>query len=200
MPAADYVELDDLKGTLELQGGSGYNFADEDLSRAITAASRGIDNTTRRRYWLDADANQVRYYSPDDTQRLRIDDLTVLTSVAIDDGTGTFPTTWTENTEFVLEPLNGAADGEPYEEIVARGRYALPRGSRTVKVTGKFGWPAIPAAVVDATTIIATKLAKRKREAPFGVLNVGLEGMAIRISRYDPDVTFLLEPLMNWGG
>ena len=43
----------------------------------------------------------------------------------------------------------------------------------------------------EATLIIASRLLRRVREAPFGVISFGLEG-AMRIARTDPDVTALL--------
>jgi len=33
---------------------------------------------------------------------------------------------------------------------------------------------------------------KRAREAPFGIQSVGIDGVAVRISRTDPDLMFLL--------
>jgi hypothetical protein len=39
--------------------------------------------------------------------------------------------------------------------------------------------------------MIAARLVRRVREAPFGVVSVGLEGEATRIARFDPDFEFL---------
>jgi hypothetical protein len=63
---------------------------------------------------------------------------------------------------------------------------------RSVRVTGQFGWSEVPEAVKSATVILATKLVRRAREAPFGVVSIGLDGGAMRIARTDPDVMFLL--------
>jgi hypothetical protein len=70
----------------------------------------------------------------------------------------------------------------------------------SVAVTGQFGWPAVPAQVIEATTILATRLLRRAREAPFGVVGLGIDGAAVRISRFDPDVGFLLDPLVKGSG
>ena len=61
-----------------------------------------------------------------------------------------------------------------------------------MRVTGQFGWPSIPASISEATAIYASRLLKRAREAPFGIQSVGIDGIAARISRTDPDLMMLL--------
>lgn len=193
-PAPAYVELEELKATLEM---TGRGFADADMQEALVAASRGIDEVTGRRYYPDTDATQVRYYRVyRDQDIVPVDDLITLTSLQSSAlGGATFDYTWTVNTDFVLEPLNAALDGLPYDTIrlhptgIQRWPYEWPRG---LKVTGKFGWSTAPANIKLATKIIATQLVRRTREAPFGVVQFGEE--AIRISRFDPQVAFLLAP------
>lgn len=196
--ANEYAGLEEIKATLELTGES---FADPDISRALTAASRGIDGLCGRRFWLDTDATSVRYYSPDDSCSLDIDDIVVVTTVETDaGGDGTFEQTWTVNTDYVLEPLNAASDGKPYECLRRHpaGAYYLPTAyPRTVKITGQFGWSAVPPEIKEATIILASKLMRRTREAPFGVISIGLDsGSAMRIARTDPDVMFLVGDYM----
>jgi hypothetical protein len=185
-----YVELEEFKSTTEL---TGTTFVDADIQRAIVAASRGIDKAFGRRYYADADAAQVRYYSPNGGCTVDIDDIVTLTSVLSDnDGDGTFEETWVENTDFVLEPLNAAADSRPYEtlRLHPNGSFNFSPFPRSLKVTGKFGWAAVPEEVKVATTMIATRLVKRKREAPFGIVSFH-EGDAMRLARFDPDLEFL---------
>ena len=185
-----YVTSADVKSSLALQG---YTFADTDIARAILAASRAIDWATGRRFYLDTDATSVRYYTPDSPSLLAIDDLVTLTSILVDqDGDGTFEETWTVNTDFVLTPLNAAADSEPYWWVEVRnlsGRRFPCQLERSVKVTGQFGWPSVPSDIQLATSILASKLLRRVREAPFGIVSFGLDqGSAMRIARTDPDV------------
>src|SRR5262249_43378550 len=59
-PQIAYIELEQLKSSLEL---TGQVYADQDLTAAVLAASRAIDSATGRRFWLDADANQIRTYT-----------------------------------------------------------------------------------------------------------------------------------------
>lgn len=190
----DYVTSADLKETLGL---TGQTYADADIALAIAAASRDIDEACGRRFWLDTDATSVRYYSPDSARRLMIADLAVLTTLKVDqDGDGTFEETWTAGTDFVLEPLNAAADSWPYESVLRRAvsGYSFPCGyEKSVELTGQFGWPSVPDTIRAATGILAGRLFKRSREAPFGIVTVGADvGAAMRLSRTDPDVASLI--------
>lgn len=194
--ANEYADADDLKETLSLVGDT---FADADIALALTAASRGIDNVTGRRFWKDATA-KTRYYSATASDRVWIDDLAELTTLSVDIGDdGTFSQTWTLNTDFFLEPLNAVEDGWPWTSIKVRGRSGLylPVCERSVKVVGKFGWLAIPDTIEQATKIIASKLVKRSREAPFGVVGTDMDGAAVRIASSDIQVAGLVEPYVR---
>lgn len=205
--ANEYVTSAQLKATLSI---SGETYADADVAVAVETASRAIDEACsspqlRRRFYPDADANQVRYYDPTSSHRVRIDDLIALTSLKTDaDGDGTFETTWL-SADFVLGPYNAAAHGWPYESIARRaaGAYYFPHGiERSVQVTGRFGWAApVPAPIVQATTILAVKLLKRAREAPFAIVGAQAfgEGAAARIARTDPDIVVLTKPYARGG-
>lgn len=191
-----YVELEEMRQFLSMSG----TFADPTFRRAVLAASRAIDGLCDRRFYLDTDANQARYYTPTSGGLVVIDDLTTMTSLQVDqDGDGTFEETWTANTEYVLEPLNAAADSRPYTRIEthrAAGK-TFPAYPRSVKVTGKFGWPTVPAEVVQATSILAHLLSRRERDAPFGIWTGGIEGAAMRIARADPNVMMLVQPFVR---
>jgi hypothetical protein len=194
-----YLSPDQLKSTLTMTGTS---FADADVTLAIGAASRAVDSMTGRRFWLDTGTANVRYYTPQYDGMTPIDDLVVMTSVAIDStGTGAFTETWTSGTDFVLEPFNAPLEqpARPYNTLRARyrsGRRWLPSlVEQSIKVTGQFGWPSIPDDVTAATGILAAKLLRRGREAPFGIVTAGIDsGATMRIARTDPDVSMLLGP------
>lgn len=191
----DYVEFEELKSTLTLQGAS---FADLDVKIAISSASRAIDELTDRRFYPDADAAQVRYYSPEWADVLYVDDIVTITSLKTDDaGDGTFENTLVLNTDYTREPLNAALDGEPYTclRIHPLSSREFPiMYPRTVELTGKFGWLVPPAPIKQATTILAHRLLKRAREVPFGVSGVGIDGSVVRIMAQDPDVVSLVQP------
>lgn len=190
-----YVQIEEFKSTIEL---SGTSFSDEDVKIALRASCRAIDEKLDRRFYPDADAAQVRYYSPDNFWTLDIDDLVTLTTLKIDrDANGTFEETWTLNTDFTAEPLNAAADSKPWTKLCVHplGNFTFPAGyPRTVELTGKFGWLVVPAAIEQATTLLAHRLLKRARQAPFGISGLGLDGSVVRIMLSDPDVEALIRP------
>jgi hypothetical protein len=125
-----YITLESFKATLTL---SGESYADGDITAAISAASAGVDllckrpgTTSRLGFQQDADANQVRYYTPVELYGLDVDDLVTITTVQTDPGgDNTWPDTWSANTDFSAEPLNAAADGWPYTRLTVRPQGAF---------------------------------------------------------------------------
>lgn len=192
----NYITAAEMKATLSI---SGQTFADDDITAAISAASRAIDRTTGRRYFTVV---ETRYYTPDPRDMvLDIDDLETTGStavVAVDvGGSGSF-STWTANTHFTYEPINAPLDSEPYTQIVLRsqGGASWPLYRNTVRISnGSFGWPAVPPEITEATGLLANRLLKRSREAQLGIVTAGIEsGVAMHIARRDPDVYNLLRP------
>ena len=195
-PGQLYVEPEELKATLELLGTS---YADLDVRRSVVAASRAIDEICGRRFWLDSDANHVRYYQGCG-DRVWVDDIVEVTSVEVDtNGDGSFGSAWTENDDYLLAPLNAAADGWPWTRLEVHpnsGSY-FPHYPRSVKVTGQFGWSTVPEAIKAATGILAERVMVRMRQAPLGVQQFGLDGEAVQIARTDPDVAMLVAPYVR---
>lgn len=203
--ANEYLSLEEFKATLEL---SQTTFADEDAHRSLEAASRAIDLSLGRVFYQGA-PGEVRYYSPTGFTSVTIDDAFAVTAVAIDPSDSGTWTPLVAATDYYLEPRNAAALGFPYTVIRSRpavgwvSRWDTPFGwasrfdniyPNTVRVTATYGWPAPPPGIVTATAMIASRLVKRLREAPFGVVGFGMDGSAVRIARDDPDVAALLAP------
>ncbi len=199
---------------------SNETFADNDITSALTAASRAIDELCGRRFYTTA-SDETRYFTVYGNTyagvpsypgypgygaalaggRIKVGDLISVTSLSTDpSGNGTYTESWAA-TDYTLEPFNNGLDGKPYRYITRHplGSFYFPIGyPKAIRVVGRFGWSTPPAQVVDATTILASRLLKRKREAPFGVVTVGIDTGAIaRISSVDPDVKFLLQPFME---
>lgn len=184
-----YITSDQLKASLEL---TGETYADADVTLAIAAASEQIDFQCNRRFTLDEDNTSVRIYKRSRRGLVDIDDIVDVQEIAVGPGNGTYPTILMENVDYELEPLNGPADGLPYSQFRLHRHHA--RGRR-VRVTGQFGWSEVPDVVVGATTLLAGRLLKRYREAPFGIVQIGLDGQVARIAQTDPDICAMLKPV-----
>ena len=186
----NYVLVDELKTALSL---TAQSFADIDIQRACSAASRAIDGRTGRVFYTDT---TVRYYSPDRCDPAIDLDVQVITELALDvTGNSTFSSTFTQGTDFDLEPFNAATLGRPYERIRLRPTAfrSWPNYPRSVRVTGTFGWATVPDPVNQYALVLAAKLLNRATKSPEGVLVYGLDQpTAIRIARNDPDFNLLL--------
>ncbi|HEX4521659.1 MAG TPA: hypothetical protein VH063_18940 [Gaiellaceae bacterium] len=208
----DYVTLDAVKKSRSLVSQS---FADEDLVLSISAASRLVDDETHRYFGKDPDATSVRYYTASRHGVIEIDDLIELTEFATDPtGYGDYTNIWSYPTDILLDPPNAPLKAQPWERITVRqrvpslgrfpgyGGYGGPyvigkfwwpyRIPQAVRVTGRFGWPEVPAKVQEAVMILAPRLVLRKREAPWAIVGLGNESGGMRLSMTDPDVCKLL--------
>jgi len=165
------------------------------LEACIESASRAIDGFTGRRFYqITATA---RVFTAEDPQWLYVPDLVSVSAlVTDDDGNRVYETTWA-STDYDLEPFNASDTNHPYTsvEITPDGDYSFPVGIRKgVKITGTWGWPAVPDAINEATLIQAARYAKRMA-APFGLdQNSGDAGQALSIPPVDPDVKMLIAP------
>lgn len=134
------------------------------------SASRAIDGLCRRRFWRDPvspDPTSVRYFRPDSYCLALIDDLIIDadTAIAVDDGDqGTWPTTLTTS-DYVTHPLNGVGpDGQSgwpanmIELVNPSIRLSPYFNHLALKVTGRWGWAAVPTAVFEACLIVAADL------------------------------------------
>jgi len=183
------------------------------LEQALRSASRAVDDWCSRpgrKFYLDPVAT-VRTYRTREPYCATVDDIGSVTGLVVKtdaDGDGTFETTWAIDTDFVLEPLNASANGGAYRwsQIVAVGAKTFPypiaygSGQRpTLQVTARHGWSQVPEPVRTATTLLATRLWRRK-DVPFG--NEGGFGDfgPVRITARDADVTSLLTPYQYLGG
>lgn len=184
MPVHLYVTPAAFKASTQLPDGLG----DDDVERALAAASGALEELAQRRFWLDPE-DVTRTYTAQSSRMCQVDDLAFLTSVT-SDGTAL--------TDTVLEPLNAHADGKPYLWLVSR-LHGFSCEHAAIEVTGRFGWPEVPAQAEQFVQIIAAKLVKRVREAPFGIVNPGgLEGAAVRLGREDPDAHLLVKRLVRF--
>ena len=112
----------------------------DNLETAIEAASRWIDEITGARFYA---SSETRYYTPQWSDLLYVDDLLSVTTLKTDDDwDGVYETTWTAS-DYILEPRNNALRGRPYRQIRVNvnGDTAFPRNVVDgVEIAGSFGY------------------------------------------------------------
>jgi hypothetical protein len=171
---------------------------DATIESIITAASRWIDGYCGRRFYTTG-TDETRYFDAD-SSRLLVTPIEILsiTSLATDEaGDRLYSTTWAAG-DYELEPSESGVDGHGYRQIriTPNGAHAFPRGYKTVKIVGKFGWSSsTPADVREACLLESIRLFKRM-DAPFGAIAGGAYGQMTPLQA-DPDVAALLEPYVR---
>ena len=184
-----YVALSELKSAL----GITVSTDDAFLNLAIDAAEQSINDLCGRKFTADGAASARTYRAQ--PYICVSDDISTLTGLVVKTDTnadGTFDTTWSSS-DYQVEPLNNLVKGRSVNNLRAVGSYTFPvygDGRAAVEVTAKWGWPAVPDPIEQATLMMASRLYGRKA-SPMGVIGVGDFG-PVRISRSDPDIAHLL--------
>lgn len=191
-----YATLAELKLAA---GEIGETTRDALLLMALASASRSVDRYCGRRFYADTvdSARQFRtvrnVLCDVDGEALFIDDLSAApTTVEVGDGT-----TWTAITDYSSEPDNALAQGQPINMLRRKFSYWRWGLVSRVRVTGMWGWPAIPDEVSQATLLQASRLFNR-RKSPEGITGNAEWGL-VRVTRVDPDVASLLQPYLIMG-
>jgi hypothetical protein len=160
-----YVSVTDFKAWVGKTGAGD----DTELAAQVVAASRFIDRECGRFFTQDA-AAVVRPHDGNGLPRLYVTDIASLTGLVVkvdldaDFGFAGTSETLTIGTHFWAEPANALLGPEPapytFLDIVpANGRLDVwPEQPRSVQVTAVFGWPAVPAAIKEATVDLVRKL------------------------------------------
>jgi hypothetical protein len=174
---------------------------DTRLSSAAAATNRAIVRYCGRSFETVTSASaSERVFTPKTPTICYTDDFHTTDGlvVKIDNGDdGTYESTLTVNTDFILEPRNGREDGlaVPYRKLRATSWLFPHCGVRpSVQVKAAWGWASVPAEVTHAALIKAARLFKRK-DSVEGVLGgfQDFNAVTVRIStREDPDVVELL--------
>lgn len=195
-----YLTREELKKTLDVQG---LTFADEDIDDAIEAASRSLEAHYGGPWGLGT-PGEVRYFTPwDGMTTIDVGALDAVTEVALDTaGGGVYNELLVDGVDYRLEP----DAGPPWNSLrMLRAGLAwtweydprltpYPWGRDALRVTGTWGYPEVPGGVRAAVKIIATRILKRIRDAPFGIVGIGLEGAAVKAGQIanDPEVAFAM--------
>lgn len=156
---------------------------DDEFQRALTRASRAIDDRCGRRFYRDGVVS-ARSLSPHGRSLYR-------------DGVSLLLTPDIATTEGLT--INGDAFDSTTAETPREGwpvtSLAAPAAgwstARFVTVVAEWGWPAIPEPIAEATLLLANRRYMR-RDSPEGVSGWGDQGV-VRVSRFDPDIEDLVD-------
>lgn len=190
-----YVTLASVRAAL----GEQNQDRDDLISDAIDEAEAMIDNECGRTFDLAA-AAVARVFAPvgrrveiDDGELLLVDDIGSASGLVVETGRGT---TWSATTDYELWPTTALATGRAATALL-RPFGTWPIAADRVRVTARWGWPAVPAPIRGAARLQATRLYRRK-DSPEGVVGTADFGQ-IRVSRTDPDVHAQIAPYILSG-
>ena len=167
-----YASLNQLKDFVESDVAASAH--DDDLERAVEAASRAIDTYCGRFFYKITPAS-ARIFRARDPYELDVPDFHTTTDLVVETDTtddGTYDMTWVA-ADYQVEPFD-PQDGWPWNLLVAVDTELFPTGGRRarVRVTAQWGWNAVPREVESTCLIAASELWQRKN-APFGVMFSG---------------------------
>lgn len=192
----DYTTLGDLAEFVRIPAGDVVD--DAQMMLAITAASRAVDRTAGRQFGMVAAAEARVYTARCDPARLRwsvpIDDLMDATGLTVAYDSAGDETYASAITAYSLRPGNAAPRARPWTELIVRPTSTVqPTGLEAgVRVTGLWGWSAVPAPVEEATLLQASRLLSR-RDSPYGIAGSPETGSEMRLlAKVDPDVAVSL--------
>ncbi len=201
--APPYATADELRSFIA-DGSSG---SEDELKLAIETASRSVDRATNRQFgkveqiesrWYEVAYDSASPFGPQRRWAVDVDDIMTADglTVAFGDGVnvvgeplaGCIPT-----------PVNAVVNGRPWTKLLLP-QSASVGSDRYVRVTGLFGWTAVPDAIKLATMIQASRLFAR-RHAPFGILGSPETGGELRLlERLDADLMTSVRPYVRvWG-
>ena len=193
--AVSYVGRNESRDTYEL----------EDV---VTACSRMIDRYCGRHFYQQtADTREFDVDSDGYTVTFGpFNDLVSVTSVAYDnDDSGTYESTLSATQYQLLSPVEGQAPGTwPYTQLRNVTSTLLPSPptasgrERLIRITGTWGWPAVPIEVKQATRILVAEMAKLQ-DAPLGVAGFGEFGVVRLSSMMPARARQLLQPFRHPG-
>jgi len=182
---------------------------DAEILLDLTAVSRFMEKSLGRHFTRDAAGVARDFYAPSSgpiypdaenpwkyargSRDLYIDDLSAApSSVLVDEnGDGTPETAYTT---YELLPLNAAAGPEPapYTHMripVWANRLAWPNG-RLVRITGQWGWPAVPEAIRRACIHLTAIL---RLETPRSQATVSEIGQLVQMSPEAAGIVYNLQ-------
>lgn len=186
---ADLIDYDQLATWLEISDATDSGI----FALILPSVSSAVRKWCGRSF--ETATTGTRYFRPLDAWTCHIDDCTAITTVATDDAdSGAWGTTWA-STDFYADPAGGIGPdgmtGWPYTKITAVESREFPCVARpAVKLTGTFGWAAVP----DDVTMAALMLAGEQYRAKSGGFDTFTTDGSFTAIRRNVLVRDLLQP------
>lgn len=210
-----YADVAALKAYLRIPAEDALD--DGELQGSLDAATSTINHLCSRTFDVAPVAPapaEARWFQPwYDRGRgrwvLPIDDLMTSTDLVIStwdttdaDWSVTVPTA-----EVYLRPINAPEEGKPWTSLVMPAGASFGSGFNRwvgdddadfVKVTARWGWTTVPAGVVQATLLVASRFFRR-RDSTFGIISSpdGSENSRL-LGTVDPDVQRMLKGYVKY--
>lgn len=199
MPVVNgYCTVSDLRAWM---GDTGTILSEDVLAKSINAASRAIDRFCGigRKFWLDASpiTRDFKVREPNIAWVHDIGDTSGLVIQTDDIGNGSFTTLWTSGDYSLSPDLEDEVTAHAFYRIHALERM-LPVNlyRKTLRITARWGWMAVPDQIHQACLMKANILVLRK-DSPYGVAGFSEYGV-VRLNRSeDPEITRLIAPFVR---
>lgn len=195
MTVTSYATLTQVK----LQAGATGTQNDVLLQAALDATTTKINERCGRPglgFNLGSGVTSRVFYA-ESPEYLSIDDVSDPATMTVNMGqVGNFTSPITPD-NFRCLPDNALVEGRPVECLQHYWQFWPTWPAVGVQITAIFGWPAVPADVIEAQLIWCTRLYKRK-DSPDGIAG-GSDFGPIRVGRMDPDVSDMLADYMKGG-
>ncbi len=193
MPRTEYAELDDLKAFITMADTTIDR--DDLLTIALDAAHDDLEGDCGRRFYLDETAT-AREYETDGRvveesagSVLLVDDIGSTLGLVVESGSGvSFAAVGT----YRALPANALVRGRAITGLRLSGGGYWPdaTGTDIVRVTARWGWPAVPPSIKQATLLQASRLYAR-RKSPQGAIGSADWGV-MSVRKSDPDYMGLI--------
>jgi hypothetical protein len=185
-----YATLADFKAFETVRGETAATDTADDavIETIIEAVSRHIDLATGRRFWKDA-TDTIAYYSAETPECVKIDDLSAAPTLVEVDWAGVRSYVAMSSADYELEPTNPPAGmvAWPYTSIWLAPQRTLffPTWRRGVRVTGKFGFPAVPADIKEICEEISLNVYGGREGQASGAGNITITAGGVTIRPQD---------------
>ena len=192
--ASTYALLDDVKDALRISD----DHDDVVLAGVIESASRAIDQYCDRYFGQSGtEASPVQRLYRANGRVVLVDDLVTLTEVEVEYAGYAETFTSLGSTSVIKQPVNAATlvPAQPYTQLLAKPSTVFPQPPGWVRISGVWGWPAVPQQIRDACVLQSVRLFK-SRDIPLGYASGGdsMGTIVIPGPGLHPDAKALAEP------